>query len=81
MRIRVAFRENAVKLSVNMKVGVGGSGEAYTGAYEVTPDVVKQVLPTAQKTMSRDVTILEIPFFEVTNNSGGTTVSIVKEIY
>ena len=81
MRIPVAFRENAVKLQVDMRVGVGGSGEHYTGAYEVTPDTVQQVLPTAQKVMSRDVTILEIPFFEVTNNSGGTTVSIVKEIY
>jgi hypothetical protein len=52
----------------------------YEGDYEVTPKVSEQTLPTAKKLMSKDVTIKEIPYFEVGNNSGGDTVYIAKEI-
>jgi hypothetical protein len=52
----------------------------YEGDYEVTPKVSEQTLPTAKKLMSEDVTIKEIPYFEVGNNSGGNTVYIAKEI-
>lgn len=52
----------------------------YEGDYEVTPKVSEQTLPTAEKLMSEDVTIKEIPYFEVGNNSGGDTVYIAKEI-
>lgn len=48
----------------------------YEGAYEVTPKVTEQSLPTAQKFLARDVTIEKIPYFEVSNNSGGMTASI-----
>lgn len=48
----------------------------YEGTYEVTPKVTEQTLPTAQKFLARDVTIEKIPYFEVSNNSGGTTASI-----
>lgn len=52
----------------------------YEGGYEVTPKVSEQTLPTAKKLMSEDLTIKEIPYFEVGNNSGGDTVYIAKEI-
>lgn len=52
----------------------------YEGDYEVTPKVNEQVLPTAQKFMTNDVTINGIPIYRVTNNSGGTTIYIAKEI-
>ena len=48
----------------------------YEGVYEVTPKVSEQSLPTAQKFLARDVTIEKIPYFEVGNTSGGTTVTI-----
>lgn len=48
----------------------------YEGVYEVTPRVIEQTIPTAQKFLARDVTIEKIPYFEVSNNSGGTTASI-----
>lgn len=48
----------------------------YDGVYEVTPKVDEQTLPTAQKFLARDVMIEKIPYFEVGNNSGGTTVTI-----
>lgn len=55
-------------------------GEPYDGQYAVTPKVEAQILPTKGKVMLDDVTVLEIPFFETSNTSGGNTVYIAKEI-
>ena len=52
----------------------------YEGAYEVTPDVSEQKLETKQKIMRDDVIIKEIPFFETSNNTVGTTVYIADLI-
>ena len=52
----------------------------YEGEYEVTPKVAEQTLPTAQKLLEEDVHIKEIPYFEVSNNSGGNTVYIGSEV-
>ena len=57
---------------------VGGS--PYEGSYLVTPKIEAQVLPTAKKYLENDVTIKEIPFFEVSNTSGGNTVYIGNEV-
>lgn len=54
--------------------------EPYTGDYEITPKVEAQTMPTAQKLMAQDVTIKAIPFYNVSNNSGGSTVYIAKEV-
>ena len=48
----------------------------YEGEYIVTPKVTEQTLPTAQTLLERDVTIEKIPYFEVSNISGGMTASI-----
>jgi hypothetical protein len=48
----------------------------YEGKYEVTPKFVAQTLPTADRLLAKDVIIEEIPYAEVSNNSGGTTVTI-----
>lgn len=60
-------------------VGEGG-GEVYEGEYTVTPDFSTQVLPTAHKRMMDDVTVHAIPYYEVTNPEGGTTVYIGMEV-
>lgn len=52
----------------------------YEGEYDVTPKVSEQKLPTAKKLLSKDVTIKEIPYFEVSNESGGNTVFIGNEV-
>lgn len=52
----------------------------YDGDYTVTPKVKKQELATRQKFLTEDVKIKEIPFFEVSNNEGGQTVFIGKEL-
>lgn len=48
----------------------------YTGSYNVIPDLVAQRLATAEKCMKSDVTIQQIPFFDVSNTAGGSTVYI-----
>lgn len=55
-------------------------GERYEGTYEVTPTVDAQTLPTAQKVMEEDVVVHKIPYYEVSNNTGGTTVTIGNEV-
>ena len=35
-----------------------------------------QILPTANLAMSTDISIREIPFYEVSNSSGGKTATI-----
>lgn len=52
----------------------------YEGSYDVTPKVEEQTLPTAEKFLQKDVTIKKIPYFEVSNTSGGDTVYIGKEV-
>ena len=52
----------------------------YEGEYEVVPKVERQILETEQKLMTEDLLIHGIPFYEVSNDAGGTTVYIGKEI-
>lgn len=54
--------------------------DPYTGAYEITPAVESQTLPTAQKLMTQDMQIKAIPYFETSNNSDGKTVYIGSEV-
>lgn len=49
----------------------------YDGSYEVSPLARTEViLPTTGKRMEDDVVVLEIPYYETTNESGGYTVII-----
>lgn len=50
--------------------------DMYDGPTEVIPAASEQVLPTAWKTLDKDVTVKEIPYAEVSNSSGGTTIII-----
>lgn len=53
----------------------------YDGTYEVTPSADNvQTLKTSQKFMNGDVVVSKIPYFDVSNESGGTTVYIGEEI-
>lgn len=54
--------------------------EHYTGTYQVTPKAFQsQTLETADKVLSNDVVIGEIPYYQTSNNSGGITSYIAKE--
>ena len=55
-------------------------GEKYEGDYVVTPKLTAQKLPTKNKVLLEDMSIKEIPIYRVTNQTGGTTIYIAKEI-
>lgn len=56
-------------------------GSPYTGDYTVTPKAhTETILPTKNKHLTEDVQVLEIPYYEVSNAAGGSTVYIAKEI-
>jgi hypothetical protein len=49
----------------------------YDGPYDVTPmPYTAQILPTSNLAMAEDVNIREIPYYEVSNTSGGMTATI-----
>lgn len=49
----------------------------YQGDYTVVPKIATDIiLPTAQKSMSRNVTVKEIPVYVTGNEAGGNTVII-----
>lgn len=56
--------------------GQGGGGEydEYKGEYKVIPKTEKQTLETKNKVMKNNVTVAEIPFFEVSNETGTTVI-------
>ena len=58
---------------------IGDSSEGYIGEYTVIPSRQEQVLETANKVLSKNVTVTAIPYSEVSNLGGGTTFYIAKE--
>ena len=54
--------------------------DTYRGNYTIVPAPDKQVMETKDKFMSDDVTIKAIPFYNVSNTSGGSTVFIGNEL-
>lgn len=94
MRVKVEFSENLQAFGVGFNEGQAFKaefgevqaiteyigGEPYVGDYIVTPKVSEQTMETKDKVMTDDVTIKSIPFFNVSNNSGGTTVYIGSEV-
>lgn len=69
-------------LEVDSATVIYTGGDLYTGSYEVTPKVEQStVLETANKVLSKDVTVKKIPQFEVSNESNGKTLIIGEEYY
>ena len=52
----------------------------YEGDYEITPKIGEQILATKKKYMKNDLTIQKIPFYDVSNSAGGSTVYIAEEL-
>ncbi len=57
-------------------VQAGGSIPAYEGSYEIEPSLSPQVFATRNRVMKEDLTVKGIAYQEVTNTSGGHTVTI-----
>ncbi len=95
MKLEVAFKENGKKLEVGFcagdkKLNMGFQNfqrvsdnkdvEYYEGNYTVVPKTQEQLLATSKKYLTEDITIKKIPYYDVSNTSGGTTVFIGKEL-
>lgn len=89
MTLQVEFSESASVLQVDFEaaqtfaVDFGEIHEVsneeiptYSGPYAVRPSLEPQTLETSGKLMEDNVQIEEIPIYVVSNNSGGTTVTI-----
>ena len=61
-------------------ISVPTNYEAYDGEYKVTPAVHEQTMATNQKVMKDDVTIKKIPYYDVSNQAGGSTVYIGGDV-
>ena len=77
----------AIKTSASLQgsVHVSATPEAvpkYEGETTVTPKVESDVtLPTKNKLLKENISVLKIPQFEVSNTSGGYTLIIGEEYY
>lgn len=56
------------------------TADRFAGPYEVTPAIIEQTLATKNKEMEKDLTIKEIPYYAVSNNANGLTVTIGNEV-
>ena len=77
----ISINTNAMTLDIGIESGGGGQLPPYGGEYVVTPKpFIEQTLETKNKSMSDDVTVLEIPYSVVTNPQGGKTANIGFEL-
>lgn len=50
--------------------------EKFSGDYRVIPAIESKVVPTKDKLMEDDVIVEQIPYYEVSNPQGGSTIVI-----
>ena len=84
MKLDVKFSENNQCFELNVgqiqTVTEFVGGELYEGEYDVTPKVTEQMLRTKGKVLADDVRVKEIPYYDVSNTSGGSTIYIGNEV-
>ena len=64
------FPEGILKGQLILPVGY----EDYAGEYNVIPKIEAQLLPTADKHLTDNVTVEPIPYYEVSNPKGKTII-------
>ena len=84
MKRKVFFSESVQSFKTSFKevqaITEYVGGEPYHGDYEITPKVNAQEMQTEGKIMLDNVKIKSIPFYNVSNTSGGSTVHIADEV-
>lgn len=70
--------KSSAQINAGLNVGIPGmGGTPYDGPYAVTPATYReQVLATKNRSMREDVTVGKIPVYEVSNVTGGLTLTI-----
>lgn len=77
----ISLATNEMHIDIGLSDSGGGKLPTYEGEYIVTPKpFTEQVLETKNKSLVDDVTVLEIPYSEVTNPEGGITANIGYEL-
>lgn len=67
--------------NITYGIGEGEYVPEYEDAYTITPLAFQDiVLPTKDKQLKDNITIKEIPYYETSNTSGGSTVYIAGQI-
>lgn len=69
-----------VDLTGTLDILPSAQPEAYEGEHVVVPKMYEQTLETKNKFVREDITVLQIPYFETSNEAGGTTVYIAMEV-
>lgn len=76
--VPVSVDDAEASLSADSVIVIHVVPTPYEGEYEVTPKARESVvLPTQNKTLTDNVTVLKVPYFETTNDHG-TTVYIAE---
>ena len=78
--VSVQIDTRSIAMTVAKAVLVNGERSPYEGDYEVTPKVEAQTLETENKFLKQNVSILGIPYYDVSNNAGGNTIYIGSEV-
>ena len=84
LRGRIAETSGTASKELQGRIGANlepleNKPQVYSGSYEVDPQKSEQVLATKDKVMSDDLTVLGIYYYEVTNGTGGKTVTIGRD--
>ena len=92
MRLKLEFKSKDMSFHTDMKIcseefrldiknyhGMNNA-DIYTGDYTVTPKDIEQQIKTKNKFLNKDLIVKKIPFFETSNEEGGNTVYIGKEL-
>lgn len=69
-----------INVNVSAITKVLPESDVFSGPYSVVPKIKAQTLNTADKYMAKDVSVDAVPFYSVSNQSGGNTVYIAKEL-
>ena len=79
--IRFKIASSPVTMRVSDAVVIGtGAVDPYEGAYVVIPKITDQTLDTERKLMLQDLLVKQIPFYDVSNAAGGSTIFIGSEV-
>ena len=68
--------DRMIEVINNLELGSDQEYATYEGSYEITPRTVSQTLPTENKLLIQNLNIKSIPYYETSNETGGTTVVI-----
>ena len=69
-----------INVNVSAITKILPEGDVFSGPYNVVPKVNAQTLATADKYMTQDVSVDAVPFYSVSNQYGGNSVYIAKEL-